>query len=305
MTVPDFQSLMRPLLECAQDGREVRTSDCVEVIADKLELSQEDREEMLPSGRQLLLMNRVHWARTYLGKAGAIEATKRGHFKLTERGHDLIKNGPEKITRQTLQNYDEFNAWNDLEPILQNKTYKSEGFDYQEASPEERIEKAYAELNSQLKAEILQNLYEVTPSTFEQIIVDLLIAMGYGGGRTEMGRALGKTNDGGVDGVIKEDELGLDVVYIQAKKYKLDTSISRPDIQSFVGSLEGFNATKGVFVTTGNFANTVEEYVSRIHKRIVLIDGTKLASLMIRHNVGVRVKNSYELKYLDEDYFSE
>jgi len=156
-----------------------------------------------------------------------------------------------------------------------------------------------------LKADILQNLYNVTPSTFELIIVDLLIAMGYGGGRAEMGKALGMTGDNGVDGVIKEDESGLDVVYIQAKKYKPDSFISRPDIQSFVGSLEGFNANKGVFVTTSDFARTVEEYTNRIQKRIVLINGKRLASLMIRHNVGIRVKDTYHLKAIDDDYFIE
>ena len=160
-------------------------------------------------------------------------------------------------------------------------------------------------MQSLLKTDILENLYNVTPSMFERIIVDVLIAMGYGGGRAEMGRALGKTGDGGVDGVINEDALGLDVVYIQAKKHKLDSTISRPDLQAFVGSLEGFNASKGVFVTTGKFASTSDEYVRKIRKRVVLIDGVALADLMLRYNVGVRIKERYEHKFLDEDYFVE
>lgn len=202
---------------------------------------------------------------------------------------------------KTLEQFKEYRDWRAIQIKTQEQDDLTELNEV--ASPEERIEKAYSELNAQLKADILESFYIVSPSTFELIIIDLLIAMGYGGGRSEMGQALGKTNDGGVDGVIKEDELGLDVVYIQAKKYRLDSSIGRPDIQSFVGSLEGNNATKGVFVTTGCFAKTVEDYVSRIHKRIVLIDGNKLAELMIRNNVGVRNKEIFELKTLDEDYF--
>lgn len=302
MAIPDYQSLMRPLLECGKDGNEVRTSECVDTIADKLGLSQEDREELLPSGRQPLLFNRIHWARTYLGKAGAVESTKRGYFRLTDRGFELLNNGPERITNDTLSKFAEFNKWREANNENKEKPTPSKDND-SDASPEEMIEKAHQSINAQLETEILESLYSVTPTMFEHIIVDLLISMGYGGGRAEMGKALGQTNDGGVDGVIKEDELGLDVVYMQAKKHKLDSTISRPDIQSFVGSLEGFNATKGVFVTTGNFASTVEEYVSRIHKRIVLINGKKLAQLMIKHGVGVRTKNTYELKYIDEDYF--
>lgn len=306
MAVPDFQTLMRPLLKFGEGGVEIRTSDCVDDIACQFNLTNDEKEEMLPSGRQPLLLNRIHWARTYLGKAQVITSPRRGYFKITPRGLDLLKNGPDRITIKTLEQYSEFLEWRDVQSGNENKSNKPLiNDDSQDKSSEEKLEEAHLELNSQLKADILQNLYDVSPAMFEKIIVDLLIAMGYGGGRAEMGKALGKTGDGGVDGIIKEDELGLDVVYIQAKKHKIDSSISRPDIQSFAGSLEGFNATKGVFVTTAKFANTVEEYVNRIHKRIVLIDGSRLASLMIRHGVGVRVKNVYELKDLDEDYFLE
>ncbi|MFP4313010.1 MAG: restriction endonuclease [Alphaproteobacteria bacterium] len=303
MTVPDFQTLMRPLLECASDGKEVRTSDCIEIIADNLKLSQEDRDEMLPSGKQPLLMNRIHWARTYLGKAKVITSTRRGHFVITDRGRELLENGPERITIQSLENFSEFQNWRNASVNKKDITPKVTHDDNQ-YTPEEIIEHAYSNIDQQLKADILENLYNLTPTMFEQVLIDVLITMGYGGGRAEMGKALGKTNDNGVDGIIKEDELGLDVVYVQAKKYEPTTSIGRPDIQSFVGSLEGFNATKGIFVTTAKFANTVDEYVKRIQKRIVLIDGERLADLMVRHNVGVRTKKSYEVKFIDEEYFS-
>lgn len=221
MPIPDFQSLMRPLLECAKNADEVRTSECVDFIADKLQISQDEREEMLPSGRQPILLNRIHWARTYLGKANVIESTKRGHFRIKERGLKLLANGPDRITMNTLQQFDEYNNWREITSQSNQEPTPVEQSSYEEISPEERIEKTHAELNDQLKQDILTSLYEVTPTTFEHIIIDLLLAVGYGEGRTEMGRALGKTGDGGVDGVIKEDELGLDVVYIQAKSINL------------------------------------------------------------------------------------
>ena len=307
MPVPDFQTIMRPLLECGKKGEEVKTSECIELLATHFNLTAEEIDEMLPSGRQPLFFNRVHWARTYLGKAKLIESTRRGYFKITNIGLDVLKTGPERITINYLKNFEGYREWVDDYTSNEGDTDRKDSdlSSDNNISPEERIEKSHVFLDEQLKKDILQNLYEVTPSMFERIIVDLLIAMGYGGGRAEMGRALGQTNDGGVDGVIKEDELGLDVIYIQAKKYDLESSIGRPAIQSFVGSLEGFNATKGVFVTTGSFASTVKEYVEKIHKKIVLIDGKRLATLMIRHNVGVRIKNTYELKTLDEDYFLE
>jgi restriction system protein len=306
MAVPDYQSLMLPLLQCASEGKEVKTADCVNAIANKLKLSEADIEELLPSGKQTLISNRTFWAKSYLTKAGLLESTRRGYIKITSRGLSVLDKNPRRIDNETLSQFPEFLSWQEKSrSSLGNDNIKKTDDEQGIASPEEKMEQAYATLKAQLKAEILESLYSVSPSMFERIIIDLLIAMGYGGGRLEMGKALGKTGDGGVDGVIKEDELGLDVVYIQAKKYKPDSSIGRPDIQAFVGSLEGFNATKGVFVTTSSFANTVHEYVQKIHKRIVLIDGNDLAELMIRHNVGVRIKDVYDLKKLDEDYFVE
>lgn len=307
MAVPDYQTLMLPLLECAASGDEVRTSDCVFVIAKKMSLTDAEIEELLPSGKQTLLSNRTYWARTYLGKAGLLVPTRRGHFKITPRGADLLNSNIKRIDNQLLNKFPEFKEWQESSRTVLGNINKASDVETETdaSSPEENMERAYAALRAQLKADVLESLYSVSPSMFERIIVDLLIAMGYGGGRLEMGKALGKTGDGGVDGVIKEDQLGLDVVYIQAKRYKFDSTIGRPEIQAFVGSLEGFNATKGVFVTTSSFSSTAKEYVGKIHKRIVLIDGSDLSELMIRHNVGVRTKDVYEMKKLDEDYFSE
>jgi restriction system protein len=247
MTLPDYQKLMLPLLKCASNGDEVKTSNCVEVIANDLGISNEEKEQLLPSGKQTILSNRTNWAKSYMTKAGLIEPTKRGFFRITPRGNDLLSERPLNIDNKLLYRYPEFKAWKDFSLDTEENDNQFDHISTNEgtASPEEKIEEAFSLLNKQLKADILETLYSVSPAMFEKIIVELLIAMGYGGGRLEMGKALGRSGDGGVDGVIKEDELGLDVVYIQAKKHSLDAKIGRPDVQAFVGSLEGFNATKG------------------------------------------------------------
>jgi restriction system protein len=307
MSVPDYQSLMLPLLQCAENGQEVRTSDCVENLGKKLGISESDMNQLLPSGKQTVFSNRIHWARTYMAKANLVEPTKRGHFRITQRGQEVLRSNPAQINNDDLSKFPEFQKWreqsisgnekkegaNDAEPVNQDLT------------PEESIERSSLLLIRQLQKDVLESILSASPSFFEKVIVDLLIAMGYGGGRAEMGEALGKSHDGGVDGVIKEDELGLDVVYIQAKRYDPSNTIGRPAIQAFVGGLEGFNASKGVFVTTSSFASPARDYASRIQKRIILIDGDELSRLMIRHGVGVRTKETYEVKRLDEDYFAE
>jgi restriction system protein len=307
MTIPDYQSLMLPLLQCAENGQEVRTSDCVDTLGKKLALSDDDMNELLPSGKQTVFSNRIHWARTYMAKANLVEATKRGHFKITQRGQEVLKSNPDQINNDTLSKFPEFQEWRERSVSGNEKKNIASAVEpaNQDLTPEENIERSSLLLNRQLQKDVLDSILSASPSFFETVIVDLLIAMGYGGGRAEMGEALGQSNDGGVDGVIKEDELGLDVVYIQAKRYDPSNTIGRPAIQAFVGSLEGFNASKGVFVTTSSFASSVKDYVSRIQKRIILLDGDELARLMIRHGVGVRTKETYEVKRLDEDYFVE
>ena len=243
-----------------------------------------------------------------MSKAGLVESTRRGHFRITARGQSLLATLPKKITKATLVQFAEYRAWweqsksADKDGTASAPTAASDDGDT--ATPEERIEASHAALTGALRAEVLERVLEVSPAFFENLIIDLLVALGYGGGRADMGKAIGKSGDGGIDGIIKEDALGLDIVYIQAKRYSRDHSVGRPDVQSFAGSLDGVGATKGVFVTTSTFAKPAREFVDRISKRIVLIDGDELARLMIQHNVGVRVRNMYEVKKIDEDYFS-
>ena len=305
MPVPGYQSFMLPLMRCALEAPEVKVYSSVEKIADALGLTEQDRKELLPKKGKTLVYDRTHWAKTYLVKAGLLDSVRRGYVAITPAGKALLAQNPENIDLKTLQKYEAFNHWyGGSKPEKEDDLNQKK---LEEASPEERIERAHFELEAQLKKDLLEKLYDTAsePDRFERIIVDLLIAMGYGGGRVEAGRALGKTGDGGVDGEISEDELGLDVIYIQAKCHNPDSTIGRPEIQSFVGSLEGKKANKGVFVTTANFAKTSEEYVKQIQKSVVLIDGKRLTELMLRRNVGVRIKEKYELKSLDEDYFDD
>lgn len=308
MAVPDYQTLMLPLLRAVRDGQGRRVSECVDLVANDLGLTQQDREELLPSGNQYVLANRINWAKTYLSKAGLLGSPGRGMTKITPRGENVLQSNPERVDNKYLTQFPEFNKWReDYKGKRQNAVNDAveEIEDVEDTNPEEVIERTHALLQAELRTEILESVLGLPPAFFERLIVDLLIAMGYGGGRSEMGKALGRSGDGGVDGIIKEDELGLDRIYVQAKRYDPDNTIGRPQLQAFSGSLDGFNASKGVFVTTSSFANTAVEFVDKIHKRIILIDGNRLAELMIRHNVGVRVKNTFEVKKIDEDYFSE
>ncbi len=307
MPVPDFQSLMQPVLRAAADG-EITVAECVEKIAPQLGLSSEDLGEMLPSGRQTVINNRIHWAKFYMTKAGLVRMVRRGLFTASEKGRQLLTTSPERIDKSVLAQYPEYVEWweksraggNDPETATLPSAEHADT-----ATPEERIEASHALLTNTLRAELLERLVETTPSFFEQVIVDLLVAMGYGGGRAEMGKAIGKSGDRGIDGIVKEDPLGLDIVYIQAKRYQPHITIGRPDLQAFAGSMEGFGATKGVFVTTSSFAASARDFAGRISKRIILIDGEELTRLMVKHNVGVRSRATYEVKRIDEDYFVE
>lgn len=301
MGLPSFQQLMWPALNCVcQREDEIHISRLEEDVARELKLVAQDLERMLPSGQQTVFANRLHWARSYLCKAGLLEAPRRGFLCASERGRELLARGVTEIDLNVLNQFPEFTRWRESysrgvsEPRVETPE-----------SPEEQIVASYQRLNAELAREIIDRVHSFKPSFFERLIVDLLIKMGYGGGRLEMGRAIGRTGDGGVDGVIKEDELGLDVVYVQAKRYAEDNSVPLREVRDFVGGLEGHRANKGVFVTTSYFPSTAYEFIARVSKRVVLIDGPELASLMIRHRVGVRVKASYEVKRIDEDYFVE
>jgi len=306
MSVPDFQALMLPVLYASQDG-EIAISEVRERIAERLNLSEDDINELLPSGRQTYFVNRVSWARHFIEKALLVETTRRGHFRITQRGRELLNENPSELNINFLTRYPEFVAWREAG---QNNEKKGETAKIQAAdtaTPEENIEANYETLNASVRADVLDRIRDCSWQFFERLIVDLLLAMGYGGGRAEMGEAFTRSGDGGIDGVIKEDALGLDAIYIQAKKYNPEKTAKagRPDLQRFVGSLDGLGATKGLFVCLSGFTDEAKDYMRTSSKRIILVDGEELANLMIRHNVGVRVRDVYELKGLDEDYFSE
>jgi restriction system protein len=300
--LPTFQQLMLPvLILLGQRYDEISIGALEEELVRMLRISGEERARMLPSGAQTVLANRLNWARAYLSRAGLIEVPRRGHCRATERGRLLLAEGLEEIDVSVLERYPEFVAWRTQqraeEPPGQTPPPRE--------SPEEAIASRFDMLNSELAREIVERVHSFSPAFFERLIIDLLVRMGYGGGRAEMGRALGRAGDGGVDGVIKEDALGLDVVYVQAKRLDPDKCVPVREVRDFVGGLEGHRATKGVFVTTSFFPSSAYDFITRVSKRVVLIDGPELASLMIRHRVGVRVKDTYEVKRIDEDYFVE
>lgn len=301
MAIPDFQSIMAPLLNFASDNREHSLRETIEALADKFGLSDEERKELLPSGRQATFDNRVGWARTYLTKAGLLVSTRRGYFRITERGHDVLRSNPSYINIAFLKRFPEFVEFQTTQKSQEEKPLQEQVSDTQ--TPEEEIEAAYQRIRQSLAQELLETIKTCSPSFFERLVVDLLVRMGYGGTRQDAGRAIGKSGDGGIDGIINEDRLGLDIVFIQAKRW--ENSVSRPEIQKFAGALQGQRARKGIFITTSDFSEGARDYVSRIDTKIVLIDGNTLAQLMIDFNVGVNAFASYELKRIDTDYFTE
>jgi restriction system protein len=301
MAIPDYQTLMLPLLRLTADNQEHSLREAIEKLAEKFALTPDERKELLPSGRQPTFDNRVGWARTYLKKAGLLASTRRGYFQITSRGIEILSTNPPEINVEFLRQFDEFLAF-------QAKSRKEDGNDIEanpidQGTPEEQLEQAFQKLNESLAAELLQTVKDCSPAFFERLVVDLLVAMGYGGTRKDAGQTIGKSGDGGIDGVIKEDRLGLDAIYIQAKRW--DNSIGRPEIQKFAGALQGVRAKKGVFITNSTFTSEARDYVSRIDNRIILVDGDTLAQLMIEHNVGVAPLLTYEIKRLDSDYFTD
>ena len=312
MPIPDYQTLMLPVLRLAAEG-ETRVPDIAERIAAEFELTAAEREQLLPSGRQRLLHNRVHWAKFYMGKAGLLDTPRRGRFVASETGRALLAEKPERIdVERLLLTYPAFATYyrsqgaNGAAPAEATPTADEAAPKPDlKTTPEEQIDAAVLTLQRALRADLLARILDNSPTFFEGVIVDLLVAMGYGGDRRDAATRLGGTGDGGVDGVIDEDRLGLDRVYVQAKRYGIGNTVQKPAVQGFVGSLVGLGATKGVFVTTSGFSQGAMDYVQRLTQRVVLIDGQRLADLMIEHNVGVRVSRTVEFKRLDEDFFTE
>ncbi len=304
MPIPDYQTLMLPTLKLGATG-EIQLREGITALSNEFNLTDEEREHLLPSGTMTTIRNRVAWSVSYLVKAGLLKRPKRGFFTITERGQSVLSNPPEKITAKFLKQYPEFIEFigkkNEKTVSDDDATNDSDS----SKTPEERIGLAYQEITADIKSELLSKILDSSPAFFETLIVNLLVAMGYGGSSVEAGKHLGKTGDGGIDGVIKEDKLGLDMIYVQAKRYNPENSIGRPAIQGFAGSLIGFGANKGVFVTTSSFSKHAHEYVDSVPQRIILIDGEKLTSLMMENNVGVRLHQSVELKRIDEDFFMD
>ena len=301
MTIPDYQSIMLPLLKYANDSQEHSLREVVEALADEFNLSSDERKELLPSGQQAIFNNRVGWARTYLKKAGLLEYTKRGFFKVTNRGINIVSQKPPKINVEYLSQFPEFIEFKTPKVKSNNINTESEEIS-EDKTPEEYIELGYQKVSNDLEIDLLNRVVTCSAEFFEKLVIDLLVKMGYGGSRKDASERIGKSGDEGIDGIIKEDKLGLDIVYIQAKRWNT-TVVGRPEIQKFAGALQGQRAKKGVFITTSTFSNNARDFSSKIDNKIVLIDGRELAKLMIDNNVGVSKVASYEIKKIDSDYF--
>lgn len=300
MAVPGFQELMRPLLALGQNG-EVDMRSAIQQLANDFNLSEADRAERLPSG-QTVLYNRAYWARTYLTRAGALRATKKGHFEITDRGRLLLQQNPNQIRVKQLKAFPEFLQFHagtsstEAAPVAVPDETSQE-------TPEELVLQGINQINQKLKEQILEHVLNSAPDFFERIVIDLIVAMGYGGSRADAAKKLGRTGDEGVDGVVNEDPLGLDVVYLQAKRYAPENIIGREKIQQFSGALVGQGAHKRVFVTTSSFSAQAKQFVQKIPQRLILIDGDELTNLMLRYGVGVRTEQTIDIKRIDTDYF--
>ncbi|MGN8200311.1 restriction endonuclease [Salinisphaera sp. RV14] len=304
MAVPDFQSLMLPMLEFAADGAEHSMKETRDALATKLGLSDSELEERLPSGRQTTFANRVAWAKVYLTQAGVLESPKRGKFFISERGRKLLSEKPPRIGIKDLERFKEFQEFR--QASNKNRTEKvthTDEADSPSTTPEETLEQAYQQLRDEVANELLHLIKGNSPEFFEKLVVNLIVAMGYGGSVKEAGKATRKTGDEGIDGVIKEDRLGLDAIYLQAKRW--EAVVGRPEIQKFVGALHGQRAKKGVFITTSRFSKEASDYVGQIDPKVVLIDGSDLVQLMIDHGVGVSSAAVYEVRKVDTDFFIE
>ncbi len=303
MTVPGFQDMMLPLLKLAGDGHEHTLSEAIEALDRHFGLTDNDRRELLASGKQSRFVNRVGWAATYLRKTKLVEATGRGRFRITERGQSELRANPQRIDLRYLDKYPELA---DFRRVPQQAGAADNGevlVETTSQTPREVLETSYQLLRRELAQELLEQIKKRPPIFFEQLVVDLLVAMGYGGSRKEAGERVGRSGDGGIDGIIKEDKLGLDYVYIQAKRW--DRTVGRPEVQGFAGSLDEQKARKGVMITTSQFSQDAHRFVDRIEKKIVLIDGERLTQLMIDYNVGVAEEQTYIVKKVDLDYFGE
>ena len=307
MAIPDYETLMLPVLKIAGNGQEHRVSDVVDQLAREFNLTEEERQQLLPSGKQATFTNRVAWAKTYLVQAGLLEATKRAHFRITDRGRKVFAETPARIESEYLSQFPEFIQFRERSRVPEKPastdTSEVPVTPVQTQTPDELLRTTVKQIETVLGKELLDRILAAPPAFFERLIVTLLVAMGYGASQENSGRIVGQSGDGGIDGVIDQDALGLDRVYVQAKRYARESAVSEPEIRAFSGSLAAAKGSKGVFVTTSYFTQPARSFAERHPFRIVLIDGDQLATLMIRHNVGVQVDETLYLKKVDEDFF--
>jgi restriction system protein len=301
MAVPPFQDIMLPLMKILSDQQEHVHSEVVETLVKHFALSPQDRKELLPSGKQSKFDNRVGWARTHLGKALLLESTGRGKYRITQRGRDLLGSNPPKIDMNLLAQYAEFQQFRSRSQTTAIPTENTAIDDGTYQTPDEMLQSAYLTMRNELEQELLERVKQCSPRFFEQLVVDLLVSMGYGGSRADAGQAVGQSGDEGIDGIIKEDRLGLDVIYIQAKRW--NSSVGSPTVQAFAGALMGKKANKGILITTSEFSQQARQYVNNIQQKIILIDGLQLARYMFDFNIGVTEADVYVVKKADLDYF--
>jgi restriction system protein len=308
MPIPDYQSIMLPLLQHVSRGEEAWVQTCINAMGEHFQLTEEEREWNRKSG-ETVLSNRVHWAKTYLTQAGLLESTRRGHFRITELGKQTLAKNPLRIDNKFLRQFPNFVSFMGRGSANNGRfsqTQIEEPEHNETQTPEEQIEAAHSAIDDALRANSLLQIHKASPTFFESLILDLLTAMGYGGGRQDAAQRIGKTGDGGIDGIIKEDVLGLDTIYLQAKRYQPDTAIGESEIRGFSGSLVGKGATKGVFVATCRFSSAARQFAeNNRHQKMVLIDGNDLTRLMIEHHVGVKTEREIKIKKIDADYFDE
>ena len=304
MAIPDYQKIMLPLLKCLADGKERHNSELIGLLAREFQLSPQEKKELLPSGRETSFGNKVRWARFYLLKAGLLETKKRGYADITNEGLKVLSNNLIEIDQKFLMKYPKFVEFMET-PAKTKARVEPESEIISKQTPEEALDYSYKRIRQDLSQELLVQIKSASPEFFERLVVELLVKMGYGGTLEDAGAVIGKTGDGGIDGVIKQDRLGLDAIYIQAKRWE-NTTVGRNELRNFVGALQEKGATKGVFITTSTFAKNTSDYIDKLGNiKVILIDGELLTELMIDHNVGVSAIANYELKKVDTSYFTE
>jgi len=300
MAIPDYETIMLPLMKLGSDKKEHSLREAIDKLATEFNLSTEERRRLLPSGKQEIFNNRVGWARTYLKKAGLLNITRRGYCRVTERGVEVLGENPRGIDNKLLFRFKEFR---EFKSVKREKPVIVKGLGKEEGTPIEELESSYQNIIDNLADEIIQQVKTTSPSMFERIVVELIVEMGYGGNLKDAGDAIGGIGDEGIDGIIKEDKLGLDTIYIQAKRWR--NTVGRPEVQKFAGALQGKRAKRGIFITTSDYTREAREYADNIEIKIILIDGNQLAQLMIDNNVGCNTVSTYKVKRIDSDYFIE